>query len=170
MNLKPDSRIDDVWIPATGLKAPLIKPATWVAHGISGAWQFANGDDETLIVDMQIPIHMDRDINPIIIIGWSADGVNPGNCEWQLAYKWLEVDSDTTGPALATITQIAPASAIRANGMVLTAFSDEILHPSKDDVCIQLNIKRLAAGILDTIADTVEMLGVCMSFNKKEGM
>lgn len=171
MDLKPYSRSGEIWIPANGLKAPQVKPATWVSHGISGAWKFSDGDDETLVADMRIPIRMNREINPLFAIGWSADGVGPGNCEWQLIYNWLAPDDDTTEIVeVVTITQVGAASTVRANGMVLTVFSDEILHPSEDDVCLQINLKRLADGILDTIADTVELLGICLQFSKKEGM
>lgn len=171
MNLKPYSRTGEIWIPANGLKAPQVKPATWVPHGISGAWQFADGDDETLVADMRIPIRMNREMNSLFIIGWSADGINPGNCEWQLIYNWLAPGDDTTEIVeTITIKQVATASAVRANGTVLTTFSDEIQHPSEDAVSLQLNIKRLADGLLDTIADTVELMGLCLMFAKKEGM
>lgn len=171
MDLKPYARTGEIWVPANGLKAPQVKPATWVPHGISGAWQFANGDDETLVADMRIPIRMNREINPLFGIGWSADGINPGNCEWQLIYNWLEPHDDTTEVVeVITITQVAAASAVRANGMILTIFSDELIRPSEDVVCIQINLKRLADGVLDTITDTVELFGMCLQFAKKEGM
>lgn len=169
MNLKPDARTGSVWIPANGIKAPQVKPATWVSHGISGAWRFADGDDNTIVADISIPVDLNRAINPTFSIGWSADGVSPGNCEWQLAYNWLELGEDTAKEAQTTITQVAAAS-VTANGMIKTTFSSEIIHPSEDDICLQVNVKRLADGTLDTISDTVELLGICLEYAKKEGM
>lgn len=168
MILKPDSRIGEIWLDANTIKAPTVKGAVWVAHGITGAMQFADGDDRTVVANMRIPDRMDRAIAPIIGIGWSADGVSPGNCEWQLKYLWTAVEEDTTAPAQGILTKVIAASTI-ANGMVMTHFTG-IKAPSEADVCLHLNLKRLAGGALDTIADTVELLGMCMSFAKKEGM
>lgn len=169
MNLKPDSRTGSVWIPANALKAPLVKAATWVSHGIGGAWEFSNGTDDTLVGNILIPVDFNRDISSLFGIGWSADGVSPGNCEWQLAYNILAPGQDATAPAQATITQVAAAS-VTSNGMIVTLFSNEMSKPSESDVCFQLNVKRLAAGALDTIADTVELMGMCIHYSKKEGM
>lgn len=146
-----------------------MKAATWVSHGIGGAWEFSDNTDDTVVGNILVPADLNREINPVFGIGWSANGVSPGNCEWQLAYNILAVGDDATRNAQITITQIAAASAV-SNGMIIFLFSDELLCPCEDGVCFQLNVKRLAAGALDTIADTVELMGMCIHYAKKEGM
>ena len=149
------------WIGASGIKAPGTKPATWIEHGISGVWRFADGDDETVVASIRIPNRMARAEDPTIMIGWSADGISPGNCEWQVEYLWSSVDEDTTAVADDTLT-VTTAASTTSNGMRTSTVT--LANPSATDICVHLRIKRLAAGGNDTIADTVELHGICMSF------
>lgn len=83
---------NDLWIDAGAIKSPGLKPATAIAHGIleTPAWEFGNegvaGNQESVSWSMRIPNRMDRTVAPVIVVGWSADGVSPGVCEWQLGY------------------------------------------------------------------------------------
>jgi len=166
MDLKPSSRDAEIWVDANAVKAPLVKPATWVAHGISGAMEFSDGTDDTVVANIRIPFRFDRSITPTFTIGWSS--ASTGNCEWQLEYNWSKENEDTTKAADAILKETTAASTT-ANGVVLTTFT-EITKLTEDDICLHIRVKRLAAGSVDTIADTVEMFGMCLSFKKKEGM
>jgi len=169
INLHGTARVKQaIWIDSNGIKAPGSKPATEVAHGDLevAAWQFA---DESLETNQQsvswscrIPEPMDRTVAPTITIAWSADGVSPGNCEWQLEYFWTAPGEDTTQGAEETLTQTAAASST-AHGMVITTFTG-INVPGGSDVCLHCRLTRLSAGTNDTIADTVELHGTCFQF------
>lgn len=168
MDLKPDARTDEIWLDANTVKAPGVKGATWIDHGITGAMEFSNNTDDTIVARRNMPFRMDRSVAPTLLVCWSANGASPGNCEWQLEVDWLEIDDDATRAATVIATEVDAASAI-SNGLVMTLFSD-IGIPDKDDCCYHLRLKRLAAGALDTIADTVELLGLRVQFSKKEGV
>lgn len=151
-----------IWMPAGGIKAPGVKPATWVDHGISGAWEFSDATDDTLVTDLRVPNRMDRTVSPTINIDWSAAGISPGNCEWQLEYIWRTIDESTIAVAQETLTVITAASST-ANGLNTSTFTGVDL-PSATDRLLQVRIKRLAAGANDTIADTVELHAIYMEF------
>ena len=151
--------LNDLWIGAQGIKAPGVKPATWVDHGISGVWQFADGNDETLVANIRIANRTDRSVPPTFTIGWAS--ASTGNCEWQIEYLWTGINENTIADAQETLSVVTAASAV-ANGLVASTVT--LQAPSATDVCIHIRIKRLAAGGLDTIVDTVELIGTCIQF------
>ena len=161
MDLIPTALYGEVWLSAEGIKAPGIKPATWVDHGLSGAWEFSDATDDTVGAAMRIPFRFNRDVAPTFNIGWSADGVSPGNCKWQIEYVWSALNQSSISPAQATLIAITAASAI-SNGMVLSTVYLE--KPTIDDICIHARIKRLAADAEDTIVDTTELIGMCIRY------
>jgi len=157
-----------VWIQAGGIKAPGLKPATEIPHGVleTPAWQFADqaveGNQESVSFIMRIPEKLDRTGSPSIFIGWSADGAGPGNCEWQLEYLWTAANESTVAGPQDTHTITVAASAV-ANGLVLSDISG-LDSPSGTDACLHCKLTRLSAGGNDTIVDTVELHGVCLYF------
>ncbi|GAH00563.1 unnamed protein product, partial [marine sediment metagenome] len=160
--------INALWVDAGSLKAPGLKPATMVPHGVleTPAWQFANqaqeANEEMISFNMRIPNRMDREVAPTISVGWSADGISPGNCEWQLEYLWTALGEDTGNDPQEILTAIGTAVAT-PDGLVVTTFTGIDL-PDALDACIHGKIKRLSAGGNDTIADTTELHGVCMNW------
>jgi len=169
VNLHGTARVKQgIWVDANGIKAPGAKPATEISHGDLeiAAWQFANegvaANQQSVSWSCRIPEPMDRTVAPTVSIGWSADGVSPGNCEWQLEYFWTGPDDDTTQAAAETLTQTTAASAT-ANGMVLTTFTG-INAPDASDICMHCRLTRLSAGANDTINDTVELHGACLQY------
>lgn len=173
INLHGTARTSNaVWIDAGAIKAPGAKPATEIAHGTleTPAWQFANqavaGNQETISFDMRVPNRMDRSVAPTLAIGWSANGVSPGNCKWQLEYLWTSADEDTTAAAQETLTVTTTASAT-SDGLKLSTFTG-IDVPSATDACLHCRVTRLSADASDTIADTVELHGVCLDFTSNK--
>jgi len=169
VNLHGTARVKQgIWVDANGIKAPGAKPATEISHGDLeiAAWQFANegvaANQQSVSWSCRIPEPMDRTVAPTVSIGWSADGVSPGNCEWQLEYFWTGPDDDTTQVAEETLTQTTAAS-VTANGMVLTTFTG-INAPDASDICMHCRLTRLSASANDTINDTVELHGACLQY------
>jgi len=149
-----------LYISADGLKAPGEKPATFVLHGLKGAWQFDDAieaNQETVSGSVKLPDDMDITVAPTFSIGWSANGVSPGNCKWQFEYLYMTENSDTTAAAQETLTIVSTASAT-SNGLVIAEVSGMDL-PGANDKAMFWRITRLSADAQDTIADTVEMHG-----------
>jgi len=160
-----------LWIGAEGMKAPPTKSATFVDHGYSGAWEFSDATDDTIVANMRIPYKMDRSEAPSITIGWSS-ATTEKFCEWQIEYLWRSVNEDTTPAApddtlLSSTDADVSISSATANGFVLSTFP--ISAPSATDVCLHLRIKRRADLAADTInGDTVELHGICMTFTSNK--
>ena len=168
INLHGTARVTNaLWIGAEGVRAPPItKPATYVEHGIAGAWEFSDATDDTIIATMRIPNRMDRGVAPSITLGWSST-TQSAFCEWQIEYLWRSADEDTTAGAddtlLSSTDADASVSSATAEGLVLSTFP--LVAPSATDACLHLRIKRRADLVADTInGDTVELLGICLSF------
>jgi len=156
----------DLWIDAAGIKAPGAKPATEVAFGTLevSAWEFSNeaveANQESVSWRIAIPYDMDRSAGPVIRLGWSS--ASTGNCKWQLKYRWFSEDEDLTQDGEETLTAIDAASAT-ANGLVVTDITG-IDAPSGTDATIMFKLTRLSADAADTIADSVELHGVCFNY------
>ena len=157
----------DHWIGASGIRAPGSKPPTFTESGIKGVWQFGDesvaDNQEAVSGTIKIPSEMDRTVVPIFKVGWSANGVSPGVCEWQLEYLWMSPNDDTTAAAQETLTATGTASST-SNGLIITAFAGIDL-PGATDQAMFWRLKRLSAtGSNDTISDTVEMHGNLFSY------
>lgn len=158
---------NDQFVGPNGIKAPGTKPATWIEHGISGVWQFADGDDETVVITYRVPHRMDRSVAPHVHVKWSTAGIGAGNCEWQLEYLWRAPGEDTTAIAQDTENITVAGSGVAANGLVVSNTLGLDL-PSATDNILMVRLKRLAAGGNDTIADTVELHGVNLHFTSNK--
>jgi len=153
-----------LWIGAEGLKAPpLTKPATLVEHGISIAWEFTDGTDDTVVANMRIPNRMDRTVAPTLTLGWSSPVVDPGDdskqATWQVEYLWTSLDEDTTAVAQDTQSDTDSASTV-ANGLVATTVT--LAVPSASDICLHMRIKR--RGDIDSLGNVANLVGICMEF------
>lgn len=153
-----------VWVDAGGIKAPGSHPATAVSHGVleTPAWCFANqmlvANQETVSASIRIPERMDRSVEPTLILGWSSTTTS-GNVTWQLEYLWTSPGESTAGAAQETLTVTTAVSAT-AEGLVMSTFTG-IDIPSATDACMHLRITRLSASASDTVADDVELHGMC---------
>ena len=165
LSLHGTARVTEcMWLSAGGIKAPGSKPATFVECGLTGAWQFADAieaNQESVSGTLKIPCNMDKTVAPLFHIGWSANGVSPGNCEWQLEYFWLGPNDDTCAAAQETLTSTSTASST-SDGFVFVTFTGIDL-PDSTDLAMLWKITRLSADGNDTIADTVEMRGAAFT-------
>ena len=168
--------INAMWVDAGGIKAPGAKPATAVSHGIleTPAWRFANqavlANQESVSFSMRIPGQMDRTVEPTISIGWSTTTTDPSDeseqVKWQLEYLWRSADESTTAAAQESLTVTSTASTV-AEGFVFLTFTG-IDIPSGTDICIHCKITRLSADGADTVADDVELHGICFSWTSNK--
>jgi len=163
--------INVIWVDAGGIKAPGAKPATEASHGTleTPAWRFANqalvANQESVSFNMRIPERMDRTVEPAITIGWSST-TNAGNVKWQLEYLWTSLDESTIAAAQETLTVTTAVSGV-AEGLVASTFAG-IDIPSGTDICIHCRLTRLSADVADTVADDIELHGVCFSWTSNK--
>ena len=156
-----------MWLPFNALKAPGTKPAAFVDHGISGAWEFSDGTDDTLVFNIQTPVDMDKTVAPTMLIGWSTNTtVTSETCTWQLEYLWTSEGEDTTAAAQETLT-IDSNAISQANGLIMAEITGIDL-PSGTDVCIHCRLKRLGAGGNDDLTDTSELHGICFKYTSNK--
>ena len=157
----------DMYVSASGVRAPGLKPATFIPHGICGAWQFADatlGNEESVSGTIKLPSQMDKAVAPTFKIGWSADGSSPGNCRWKLEYLYRSPNEDTTAGAQATLFATGTAS-VTSNGLNITAFAALDL-PSATDQAMFFRATRMSADPLDTITDTTELRGLLFTHTR----
>ena len=151
------------WYDATGMKAPGTKPASYVDHGISGAWEFSDGTDDTLVFNLKIPEDMDRSIAPTLIIGWSTNtAVITETAVWQLEYLITASGDDTTAAAQDT-AEVHSNAVAQSNGLIIAEFTG-LDAAGSTDVCVHCRLKRLGADADDDLTDTAELQGICLSY------
>jgi len=155
------------WFPFNELKAPGTKPATFKEWGISGAWEFSDGTDDTIVFNLQVPSDMDRTVAPSFIIGWSTNTtVTTETAVWQLEYLYTAAGEDTTAAAQETLTVNSNAIA-QANGLIEVEITGMDL-PSSTDACIHCRLKRLGADGADDLTDTAELHGICIKYTSNK--
>ena len=160
-----------IWIDAGGIKSPGAKPATAIAQGVleTPAWRFSNqalvANQESVSFSMRIPERMDRTVEPTITVGWSST-TTAGNVKWQLEYLWRSADESTIAAAQETLTVTSAVSG-SAEGFVASTFTG-IDIPSGTDICIHCKITRLSADVADTVADDVELHGLCYKWTSNK--
>jgi len=163
--------LNALWMDAQSIRAPSTHPAELISHGTleTPAFQFADAieaNQESVTFNMRLPNRMDRSVAPTITIGWSADGISPGNCRWQLEYLWTAPGEDTGAETQGTLFVTGIATVV-ADGLVISTFIGIDL-PSAVDICLHCRITRLSEDVLDTISDTVELHGVCLGWTSNK--
>lgn len=168
INLAGTARVTKtVWVPASGVRAPGTKPATWKEWGISGVWEFSDGTDDTVVANLQFPYDMDLTAAPVVSIGVSTNtAVTSETSVWQLEYLYTAPGENTAANAQATITKNVNAVA-QADGLVVATFP-AMAVPGATDVCVHMRIKRLGADPADDLTDTAELHGLCMSYTSNK--
>jgi hypothetical protein len=151
------------WLDFSGMKAPGTKPAIYVDHGISGAWQFSDGTDDTVVFNYKVPDDMDKTVASTFLISWSSNtAVITESAVWQLEYLYTAQGEDTTANAQETLTVTSNVVA-QSNGLVVAEITGIDL-PSSTDKCVHCRLKRLGADANDDLTDTAELSGVCWRY------
>jgi len=129
------------WIPATGMRAPPTKPATFVDYGVSGAWEFTDGAEEQIVANIKIPYDADMTEDFTILVGWSSPAQSL-NCAWDVSYLLTGLNEDTTASAQEVIQSFETSSAT-ANGLIISSFEiDNASQISATDFCVHISVLR----------------------------
>ena len=150
------------WVPATGLRAPPTKPATFVDHGISGAWEFGDGAEEQVVATIRLNGNRDTTEDIIILLGWSSPAQSL-NCAWNVSYIFSGLNEDTTASAQ-EVLQSFETSSSTANGMTISEFTIDNAQISADDICIHLSILRDGNEVGDTLSASAHLHGICLQY------
>lgn len=111
----------NVEIAVGSIKPPASNPASWSDLGIAGGWEFGDGKTETVILEMPLPLDIDRNEDVVVEIAWSSPSTT-GKCKWQLEYLFRKEGEDVTASADGTITKVVSPSS-NSNGLVTTSFT-----------------------------------------------
>lgn len=156
-----DSVTKNIWLSFSGLKAPPTQSATFVDHGVGGAWEFSDAADDTVAFNLNAPTDMDKDVAPDITLKWSSPSTT-GNAVWQLEYLWRNPGEDTTGSAEGTLSiTVGPAGS--ANGLVRSTFTG-LNAPSSNDKFLHCRLRRLGTDGNDDLGNTAELHGIYMEY------
>ena len=156
-----------IWLPFNALKEPGTKPATFKEWGISGAWEFSDATDDTIVFNIAFPEDMDMSVAPVMCLGWSTNtAVDTETATWQLEYLYTQAGEDTTAVAQGTITVDSNAIA-QANGLIIAQLP-AMGVPNAADICLHGRLKRLGAGGNDDLTDTAELHGVSLQYTSNK--
>ena len=139
---------------AGSVRAIGLDAATWISHGIKGAWEFKDNKDAQIITAINFPKDMDLSEAPIIKVNWSSVEIEE-DAVWQLEYLYRQFGEDTTANAQDTLSQIATSSA-RADGFVTEEFTG-IDIPNINDRTIFIRLTRMSSDEDDTLGNTAEL-------------
>lgn len=151
------------WLPASSARAPGVKPATYVDHGISGAWRFADGQEEYIHVNLMVPADMDLSEDSVICFGWSSTTTSQ-DCDWEVAYLITAVDEDTSAAADATEQSYEESSSV-AEGLIRSGFC--VIAGGTigaTDVCMHVQIMRDGNDGSDNLGAAAEIHGVVFTY------
>lgn len=158
----------DMYITASGVKAPAANPAAFIIYGLCGAWEFeekAGGSEENISGSLKLPSQMDKTVAPVFKVGWSAPGSSPGTCVWQLEYLYMSPNEDSANTTPDdTLTTIGTASAT-ADGLAITAFA-ALATPSATDQAMFFKITRLNNDGDDNIGASIHLRGLLFTHTR----
>jgi len=168
VTLYGNARVTDyIQLGAGAARAPGIKPATYVTHGIGGAWEFAKNADNEISINFTFQKGTDVIVPLKFVIGWSCVA-NTGNVKWELQYLWRKLNEDTgsSTPDETVIKTVAVSST--ANGYQYTIFDAAVLLDSDDRYC-NMKISRIGSdGELDTADDVAHYVGIGILYAKNK--
>ncbi|HHE64448.1 MAG TPA: hypothetical protein ENL09_00305 [Bacteroidetes bacterium] len=152
----------NVEIAIGSIKPPASHPASWADLGIAGAWEFSDGSTETVILEMPLPLDINRSEDVVVDIAWSSPSTS-GNCVWQLEYLFRGDDEDISVSADDTLTQtVAPSST--SNGLVTTSFTIPAADISDTDKLLILRLQRLGGDANDTLGDVAYLTAMNLNY------
>ena len=150
---------------AGSVKAPWTNGAGWVAHGIKGAWEFANNKDERIVTAINFPKDMDLSEAPIIRVCWSSNATEE-DAVWQLEYLFRKENEDTTDAAQETLSLVVASSAT-ADGFTCIDFTG-VDVPHADDRTMFLRLTRVSSDESDTLGTTAELHSIIFIYTSNK--
>ena len=151
------------WMPASAARAPGASPATYVDHGITGAWRFADNQEQYIHMNLMVPENMDTSEESTICLGWSSTTTSQ-DCDWEIAYLITAVDEDTAAGADATVQSYEESSSV-AEGLVRSAFCVIAGGTiSAADICLHIQIMRDGNDGSDNLGAAAEVHGVAFTY------
>jgi len=152
----------NIEIAIGSIKPPATHPAGWSDLGIAGAWEFSDGTTETVILELPLPLDIDRTEDVVVEIAWSSPSTS-GNCVWQLSYLLRSEDEAIDASADDTLTQtVAPSST--ANGLVTTSFTIPAADISDTDKLLILRLERIGGDGNDTLGDVAYLTAMNLNY------
>ncbi len=141
-----------VLFPFNALKAPGTKGASFVSQGKWGAWEFADGKDETVVFSFRPPFDMDFSTKPELSLRWSS-GASNKQAVWQLDYLFL-IEGEVVTQDGQTISGASSSGSV-ADELVIKDF--ELENPPEEALCLNCRLKRLGTDDNDTLGTTAEL-------------
>jgi len=162
INLHGTARVRrNVEIAVGAIKPPASHPASWSDLGIAGAWEFSDGTTETVILEMPLPLDIDRTEDVIVDIAWASPSTT-GSCVWELSYL-MRSNDEAIDAADDTLTQtVAPSST--ANGLTTTSFTIPAADISDTDKLLILRLQRLGGDTNDTLGDVAYLTAMNLNY------
>jgi len=151
----------NVEIAIGSMKPPTTNPADWTDLGIAGAWSFADNKISTVILEMPLPLDIDRSEDVIADIAWASPSTT-GDCVWQLSYLLRSENEPINAGADDTLSQtVAPSGT--AYGLVSTSFTIPSADISDTDKLLILKLERIGNDANDDLGDVAYL--TAMNFN-----
>ena len=158
-NLKYPQK-EGVWVGASGLQAPGIKPATMVIEGCGAAFEFTDNQEENVHFNMRIPNDIYLGRNLTLDFGWSSPTVS-ANGNWVFSYDATSLNDDVTAGCDATLDELFTSSAT-ANGFTMSRYQISTVQPG--DRCLHCTLERDGNDPLDTLNADAYLYGLCLSW------
>jgi len=155
-----------IWYPAEAIRAPGVKPASYVDHGMSGAWEFTDGAEEQIVLNLKIPEDCDVSKDVGVVIGWSSPAQNQ-QCDWEVKYIVTKLNEDTSNSTPQETLQSYETSSSTANGFVISTFTISANQIDNDDLCFHFTIARDGDDAQDTLGDVAHIHGICFQYTTK---
>jgi len=158
----------DMYITASGVKAPGADPAAYVLWGLCGAWEFGEEgvNVEHISGTLKLPTQMDKTVAPVFKIGWSAHATS-GNCYWKLEYLYVSPGESTANTTPDDTLYKASTASGNADGLVIGAFA-ALDTPSATDQAMFFKITRLSSNDLDTLSGDAHLRGILFTHTRNK--
>lgn len=150
------------WMPANAVQAAGVKPATITING-SGfiVASFADGQEQQVQCNIQIPQDCDTTENVYVCIGWSSPTISQ-DCDWEVTWLVTKLN-ENTDQAGAPIQSYEESSGT-ANGLVFSLFTIAAANIDSDDLCLHLFIERDGNDANDNLGDVAELHGIALKY------
>jgi len=151
----------NVEIAIGSMKPPSTNPADWSDLGIAGAWSFADNKISTVILEMPLPLDIDRTEDVVVDITWASPSTT-GDCVWELSYLMRSENEPINAGADDTLNQIVAPSGT-SYGLVSTSFTIPSADISDTDKLLILKLERIGNDANDDLGDVAYL--TAMNFN-----